>query len=136
MKNLNLVRTLALAFYLVIFNVSAELVVIVNPGNGQSSINKSELTRLYMGKSTSLTAVNQVYSTPAYDIFCETYLGKDSAKMKAFWSKQMFMGKGTPPAAYGSDGEVISFVKANPNAIGYISNDSVTSEVKVIAVSD
>jgi hypothetical protein len=46
------------------------------------------------------------------------------------WSKKGFREGLTPPAAKGSDGEVLAAVKANPGSVGYVSKPS--PDVKVL----
>ena len=127
-------KVLVLTSWLLVFKVNAEIVVVVNQANSTISLSKSDLARFFMGKSTEFLPVNQVYSTNAYDEFCANFLGKNSDQMKAFWAKQMFMGKGTPPQAFGSDSEIVAFVAANVNSIGYVNSGSVSDGVKVITV--
>jgi hypothetical protein len=66
-------------------------------------------------------------------VFNEKILNKTSSQMKAYWSKLVFTGKGTPPKELLSDKEVIDLVSKNPNMIGYIQKESVTAAVKVVA---
>jgi len=46
----------------------------------------------------------------------------------------MLSGEGTAPKAFSSDAEVIDFVKNNNGAIGYISKDSLSDDVKQLNV--
>ena len=52
--------------------------------------------------------------------------------MKAYWSKLVFTGKGTPPAELANEAAVLSHVAANPDAIGYVDAASVDGSVKVV----
>ena len=64
--------------------------------------------------------------------FNKKALGKSSSQLKAYWSKLIFTGKGTPPDALGSVEDVIAKVAADPSAIAYIDAGSVTDAVKVV----
>ena len=44
----------------------------------------------------------------------------------------MFSGKGKPPQEMASDADVLAYIAANPNAIGYVDANSVDSTVRVI----
>lgn len=52
--------------------------------------------------------------------------------MKAYWSKLVFTGKGTPPQEVPGDAEVKALIGSNPSTIGYIDAGSVDASVKVV----
>lgn len=111
--------------------VFAGIAVIVNPSSSVSVTN-DELTRLYTGRSSVLTAVNLVESSPLRSEFDEKGVGRSSAQLKSHWAKLVFTGKGTPPIELATEAEVIAHVAQNPNAIGYVNSTSVTDAVKVV----
>lgn len=113
------------------YSAWANIAVIVNPAN-DSSINAEEIVRIYTGRSNAFNAVNLAESVPLRAQFDEKGVGRTSAQLKAHWSKLVFTGKGTPPAELGSEEAVLEFVAKNPQAIGYVSADKVTSAVKVV----
>jgi ABC-type phosphate transport system substrate-binding protein len=115
----------------VVLPAAADIAVIVNPAN-TSTLTTDELTRLYTGRSSVLTAVNLTESSPLRGQFDEKGVGRSSAQLKAHWSKLVFTGKGTPPLELASEAAVIEHVTQNPNAIGYIDSASVTGAVKVV----
>jgi hypothetical protein len=45
----------------------------------------------------------------------------DAAKYDSLWTKKSFRDGLNPPPVKASDAEVIAVVKANPNAVGYLS---------------
>tara|TARA_R110002126_G_scaffold43475_16_gene124578 strand:- start:708 stop:1115 length:408 start_codon:yes stop_codon:yes gene_type:complete len=108
----------------------ADIAVIVNPAN-TTTITPEELNRLYIGRSSALAAVNQAEGSAVRSMFDEKGVGRSSAQLKAYWSKLVFTGKGTPPPELASDAAVIEHVASNPNAIGYVDAASVTDAVKV-----
>lgn len=62
--------------------------------------------------------------------FLEKVMKVDSAKYSSIWAKKGFREGLNPPPMKTNDAEVISFVKANPGAIGYVSK--ATDDVKVV----
>jgi len=116
----------------------AGIAVIVHPSNG-AELGKTEISRVFLGKMKSYpgggTAVpiNLKEGAGTRANFEKAVLKKSSSQIKAYWSKLVFTGKGTPPKEVGSDAEVINLIKANPNLIGYVSDGSVTGDVKVVA---
>lgn len=124
-------KILVVALLLGSYSAWANIAVIVNPAN-DSSINAEEIVRIYTGRSNAFNAVNLAESVPLRAQFDEKGVGRTSAQLKAHWSKLVFTGKGTPPAELGSEEAVLEFVAKNPQAIGYVSADKVTSAVKVV----
>jgi len=59
-------------------------------------------------------------------------LKKSASQLKAYWSKLLFTGKGTPPKEIGSDAEMVSLVASNPNMIGFVDAAAVNDSVKVV----
>jgi len=118
--------------------VVAEVVVIVGAANA-NSVAGSDVSRIFLGKlkkfgdGSSVTPVNLAAGSPVREAFEKNALGKSSSQIKAYWSKQVFSGKGKPPKELGSDADVINFVSSNPGAIGYVDAGSVNDSVKVIA---
>jgi len=115
----------------------AEIAIVVHPSN-TSDVDKTSLSRIFLGKAKSFSAggqavpINQTESSAITDEFNSKILKKSESQLKSYWSKLVFTGKGTPPKSVGSDAEVISLVSSNPNLIGYIDAASVTSAVKVV----
>lgn len=112
--------------------------VIVHPANS-STLSETEISRIFLGKMKSFPSggqaipVNQEEGTGSRGVFEGTVLKKSASQIKAYWSKLVFTGKGTPPRQVGGDTDVLNLVKANPNIIGYIDESAVTGDVKVIA---
>lgn len=136
-KNISLV--LVSIFGLMAFqSVFAGVAVIVNAKSSLSSANQTEVVNLFLNKSTSvqgerLVPVDQAKGQSARTVFYETVVNKNESQLKAYWSRLIFTGKGLPPVEVGNDKMVLERVANDPNAIGYISSDKVTSSVKVLA---
>jgi len=132
MKKLLLLTTL-----LVSSIASAEIAVIVHPGNA-NALDKTQISRLYTGKAKSFpngdqaVPVNQADGATA-EAFNKAVLNKSSSQLKAYWSKLIFTGKGAPPKVVDSEAEVVQLVSTNPNIIGYVDAASVNDSVKVVA---
>lgn len=115
----------------------AEIAVIVHPSNS-AAIDQAEITRLFTGRGASFaggakaTPLNQAEAAAARADFDSKVLGKSSSQMKAYWSKLVFTGKGTPPKELADDGAVLAAVAADPSAIGYVDASKVDGSVKVV----
>ena len=119
------------------FSVSAEIAVIVNPGNS-STISEKDIKRIFLGKEkkfsngSSVIPINLASGSAARKAFETNVVGKSASKMKSYWAKLVFSGKGNPPKEVADAAEAISLVAANPAVIGYIDASKVTDSVKVI----
>jgi len=117
---------------------SAEVAVIVHPSN-TATLDQAEIARLFTGRGASFnngskaTPVNLADSAAARAEFDSKVLGKSSSQMKAYWSKLVFTGKGTPPKEVATDADVKAAVAADASAIGYIDAAAVDGSVKVVA---
>lgn len=115
----------------------AEVAVVVHPSNS-ASLDQSNVARIFLGKMKSFPGagqavpLNQSESNAATAEFNSKVLKKSGSQLKAYWSKLVFTGKGTPPKAIASDAEVIKLVSTNPNMIGYVDSSAVTGNVKVV----
>ena len=115
----------------------ADVAIIVNPANS-ATISIDEVKSLFSGRqkgfSDGKTALilSLDESDAARSEFNNKVLGKTDAQMKAYWSKLLFTGKGTPPKEI-SASEMLQLVADNPNTIGYIDAAGVNDTVKVVA---
>lgn len=94
--------------------------------------------RLYLGKTgnypdgNAAEVIDQTAGEAARTVFYEKVVGKTDSQAKAYWSKQIFTGKGTPPEEVGGNDSVKSKITNTPSAIGYIDAAAVDASVKQI----
>lgn len=137
MKKLNKIL-IAGAALLMSASSLAEIAVIVHPSNG-ASLDANAISRIFLGKMKSYPGGGQAVpltlseSSGQTSEFNKKVLKKSGSQLKAYWSKLVFTGKGTPPKVVGSDAEVVGLVSSNPNIIGYVDASAVTGDVKVVA---
>ncbi|MBZ9611401.1 phosphate ABC transporter substrate-binding protein [Rheinheimera maricola] len=133
-----MIRIFALLVMALSISVHAEISVIVNPGNA-NAVSTDDLNRLFLGRTSSFadgskaTPLNLAEGQASRDEFDSKVLSRSSAQLKAYWSKLVFTGKGTPPKELADDAAVKAAVAADTTAIGYISSGSVDGSVKVVA---
>lgn len=113
-----------------------EVAVIVHTNN-QQSLTETDVKNLFTGKLKSFPDGNPaiILSLPEGDpnqsLFNQKVLGRSDAQVKAFWSKLMFTGKGTPPKEVSAE-EMIKLVSENPSTIGIIDSTMVSDKVRVL----
>lgn len=129
--------TLAITLFLFSTSSLADVAVIVHPSNG-STIDSTAVTKIFTGKSKSFSdgnkvaPVSQSSSSEVTKEFNKKALKKSSSQLKAYWSKLVFTGKGTPPKELSNDAAVLKHVASTPNAIGFVSKGAVDGSVKVV----
>ncbi|WP_438862292.1 substrate-binding domain-containing protein [Neptunicella sp.] len=116
----------------------ADIAVIVHPSNADA-MDANDISKIFLGKSSSFPGgskavpVNQGEDQAARTEFDDKVLNKSASQLKAYWSKLLFTGKGSPPQNQANDSEVIALVASNPNIIGYVDAAAVNDSVKVVA---
>jgi ABC-type phosphate transport system substrate-binding protein len=115
----------------------AETVVVMSSKSSTSALSMDQVSDLFLGKATSLPGGGQAVPVdqtegPVRDDFYHKATGKSGAQVKAFWSKQIFSGKGQPPKEVGDSAAVRALVANNPNLIGYIDKSALDASVKQV----
>ncbi|MDP2635601.1 MULTISPECIES: phosphate ABC transporter substrate-binding protein [unclassified Pseudoalteromonas] len=119
------------------YSVNAEVVVIVHPSNS-SSFDQSEISKFFLGKAKSFSdgnqavPINQEDSSTVRKEFDSNVLSKSGSQLKAYWSKLIFTGKGSPPKEVSNDADVIDLISKNPSMIGYVDAASLNDTVKSV----
>ncbi len=114
----------------------AEVAVIVHPSNN-NQLDEATVSKIFLGREKSFADGQSVVplaladAAPASTAFNDAVLKKSSSQLKAYWSKLVFTGKGTPPKEIGSDEEMLKLVATNPSVIGYVDAAKVDASVKV-----
>jgi ABC-type phosphate transport system substrate-binding protein len=130
----------SIAFYCLTasYLAHAEHVVIVSANNTNSSLDKNTITRIFLGKASSFPdgsqaiPLDQNEGSSSREAFNNQVLEKSASQLKAYWSRLIFTGKGTPPKESGSDSDVKSLIANNPNLLGYVDSSVVDDSVKVV----
>jgi ABC-type phosphate transport system substrate-binding protein len=124
--------TLGAAVLALALPAMAEVVVVVNPKATESSMSKDQVAQFFLGKSSSMTPVDQPESAAIRTEFYKKVTDKDASQVKSLWSKLVFTGKATMPKEASDSAAVKKAVAADPKAIGYIEKSAVDASVKVI----
>ncbi|GIU16445.1 hypothetical protein TUM4644_00540 [Shewanella colwelliana] len=113
--------------------VSAQAAVVLIGAPGASDISASDAKKLFLGKGSSSSVPFELDEGNATrSEFHDKVTRKSDAQLKAYWSKQVFTGKGNPPATVSSAAAMKSTVASTPNAVGYIDEADLDDTVKVI----
>ncbi len=133
-----------MAMLLVAMNVegSDAFKVIVNIANPVSSMQKADVSRLFLKKTTRwpsgdlVEPVDLPEASVIRQAFSKEILGRPATSIVAFWNQQIFAGREVPPVTKLTESEVVALVRQNVHAISYVSPGAVTKEVKVVEIVD
>lgn len=139
---MTLIKTFSKVAVALVFMVSAlahaDVAVIVSAKNGNAALDKDTIERIFLGKTASFPdgsqaiPVDQNEGSASREAFNDKVLGKTSSQLKAYWSRLIFTGKGTPPKESGTNADIKALVAQNPNLVGYVDAASVDASVKVV----
>jgi ABC-type phosphate transport system substrate-binding protein len=107
---------------------TAGIVIIGNKNIPESSLGKTDIQNIFLGKKTKLgnTKITFVIlkSSDIHENFLKEYLSRTPAQYKKYWKKIVFTGKGKAPKAFKSEEALVEHVKNTEGAIGYIGSDT------------
>lgn len=116
----------------------ADVVVVVGAKSPVATLNKEQVTDIFLGKTASFPSggqaipVDQSEGKADREAFYSTVAGKSATQLKAYWSKLVFSGKAQPPKQVPGAEDVKKLVADNPNVVGYIDAGMVDASVKVV----
>jgi ABC-type phosphate transport system substrate-binding protein len=136
----------ALGLFVLITALSADAAgvkVVVHSSNAVDSLSKARIADLFLKRATrwengrAVIPVDQTEKSDARAAFSKHVLDKEVPWVKSYWQKMIFSGRATPPAELSTDAQVLDFVRANPDSIGYVGEAAtVAGSVKVVKVAD
>jgi ABC-type phosphate transport system substrate-binding protein len=116
--------------------------VIVHRSNPISSLNKSQVSDLFLKRMTEwphaspVRVVDQAADSPVRTEFSREILRRPVSAVEAYWQQKIFSGRGVPPPQKASDLEVVAYVEANPEAIGYVSASARLGRTKTLQIQE
>ncbi|MEM8930377.1 MAG: TonB family protein [Acidobacteriota bacterium] len=105
--------------------------VLVHPDNTTSGLTRDQLSDLFLGKRQAWSGGEKVALVePCEDStvrprFIRDVHGQSSARVDAYWRRQVLTGRSLPPTSAATDREVIAFVAERRGAIGYVDAETV-----------
>ena len=86
-----------------------------------------DLRNIYLGKKTKLDDGTRIKAVmmqggEVHELFINTFLKRSVKQFDFYWQKIIFAGLGVPPKSFKTEKDMIDYIKANPNIIGYTKN--------------
>jgi ABC-type phosphate transport system substrate-binding protein len=116
----------------------ADILVIANAQNPETSLSKKQVVDLFMGRVSAFpsgqAAITLDYKagTPLRSEFYKILTGKNEAQVDAYWATLVFAGRMTPPQQLADSSATINEVSQNRAAIAYIERQPLPTRVKVL----
>ena len=115
--------------------------LVVNAANSAASISRDEAAMIFLKQKLTwsngqrVQPIDLAKASGARVAFSKQVLGRTVSGVTSYWQGQIFAGGAQPPAEKATDAEILAFVRANPNAVGYVSTGTALPEgVKAVAL--
>ena len=119
----------------------ADTVAVVSAKSPAVALSKSQVVEIFLGKvnrfpdGSQAVPIDQPEGSPARDEFYVTFAGLPVAKLKAYWAKIIFTGRGQPPRTAADANEIRKLLAADPHVIAYVDRSAVDGSMKVLAAA-
>ena len=116
----------------------ADVVVVVSAHSPVTSLSKSQLADIFLGRLSRLpdgrtvVPIDQPEGSAARDEFYSGLMGRSAAQLKAYWSRIIFTGRGQPPRTVANGLAVRKLLAADPTAVGYLEAGLVDDSLRVL----
>lgn len=119
----------------------ADLVVITLNETQLEHISKSEIKQRWLGESNlvqqqRIEVIDIDENNKQRKIFYEQVVEIQDRKLKAYWAKQIFRGKGFPPISVRTQEAIKIWVAERPNRVGYIDRENLSVGFKILFATD
>lgn len=102
------------------------VLVVVNSANPVTSMPRERVAKIFLREigewenGTEILPVDQIDKSPARIAFARDVHNQSVASLKRYWQERIFSGSESPPPDRVTDADVLTYVRSNPGAIGYI----------------
>lgn len=137
MRHILALAALAAGAILASTKAMADIVLVTSAESPIVEISREEAEQLYLGRLSALRNGTPVrlLDLPAGEIRDNFYLrllGKNSIQARAYWSRMVFTGRARPPREVSGATELGALMARDPNLIGYIAEEALTPELRVL----
>jgi len=105
---------------------AVKVVVIVNSANPVSTMRRGQVARMFLrevpawNNGEEILPVDQLERSPSRITFAREVQGQTVSSLKTYWQERIFSGNESPPPERVSDSDVLTYVRSNAGAIGYV----------------
>jgi ABC-type phosphate transport system substrate-binding protein len=135
-----IITVLLLGLTIISVKAHEPLAVVVNKDNPIDKITRSQLIDLFMGKYVAFpddSKAMPVELEGEHDIkadFYQNLVGMPLSRVNAYWSRLRFTGRKRDAVFQSTEADLIGYIIANKQAIGYVPQSLITEELKVVYI--
>jgi len=116
---------------------AADMLVVTRQDSNIGPLTVTELSQLWLKQIHQLSGVSCEVADlfekhPLRDEFYARVVGKSANKLSAYWSIRVFRGEGFPPPAFQSIEDLIIWISAKQNRLGYIESEYLNEQLKTV----
>ena len=119
---------------------ATDLVLVANHNLSVNTLSRKDIRNVFLATKKSIngdivkpvTIVNHTLT----EFFLKQYVRQTPSQFSAYYIRKIFSGGGKKPKEVSSEPEMIRYVSHNKGALGFVSSDAVTEQVKVIQIKD
>ncbi len=100
--------------------------------NGLSAIFRMRLRQWQDGSPITVFVLRD--NNPLHQQFCKQVLNVFPHQMRRSWNKLVFSGTGQAPVTVASKDEMVDKIASTPGAIGYLSDEDITEDIKILII--
>jgi PBP superfamily domain len=125
-------RPLGLALLCVLLTAASarrtdlHIVVVVNVANPLTTIPRERLSKIFLREISTwdngqeILPVDQIDKSLARVAFARDVQKQSVSALRRYWQERIFSGNESPPPDRVTDADVLTYVRSNPGAIGYV----------------
>jgi ABC-type phosphate transport system substrate-binding protein len=119
------------------------VVVIVNSANSTSTLRREQVSKIYLRQVSTwdngaeILPVDQTERSLARIAFSRSMQGQTVRALKTYWQQRIFSGDESPPPERVTDSDVLTYVRSNSGAIGYVTEGTDLGQgVKAVVITE
>ena len=135
-----LLSRIAAVLLLVLAPHSMALEIVTHPLNSTHSLSVSTLRSIFSMRMTQWPDGTPIRvfvlgdKNPLHAQFSKQILGVFPHQLRRAWNRQIYSGTGQAPARVESELEMYEMIESTPGAIGYLTEDQESNNVRIIEI--
>ncbi len=121
-------------------SLDTDMVVVVNINNPTSTMSKSQVIDLFMGRYMSFpngekaSPIELTGDREIKESFYRGLLGMSLARVNSYWSRVQYTGRVKPSIKLSTQAHIVNHISKTPLSIGYMPRSKLTAKLKIVYV--
>ncbi|MFG6456056.1 hypothetical protein [Roseateles sp. BYS96W] len=118
----------------------ADFYIVVHASNPQRALTQKAAVDLFMGRNRAFANGDLALifdlprDHPRRAAFYEALTGMSVAQVNSYWSRLMFSGQSAPPQALPDEAAMLTILRRNPSALGWLSREPAEPGLRTVLV--